>query len=100
MARIESVSPASTPFFEEARAGKPVLGARPLRETLLAILQSSEKPVLLFRIDDYLSGLVALSKRPACVFAAFARVSNQSAISAKPSSRAVLAIPGYMSVYS
>jgi hypothetical protein len=30
-------------LFEEARAGKPVLGARPLRETLLAILQSSEK---------------------------------------------------------
>ena len=31
---------------------------------------------------------------------AFARVSNQSAISSKPSSRAVFAIPGYMSVYS
>ena len=29
-----------------------------------------------------------------------ANVSNQSAISSKPSSLAVLAIPGYMSVYS
>src|SRR5262249_23897963 len=39
-------------------------------------------------------------KRPACDFSAFARVSNQSAISSKPSSRAVRAMPGYMSVYS
>src|SRR6185312_4392746 len=39
-------------------------------------------------------------KRPACDFSAFARVSNQSAISSKPSERAVLAMPGYMSVYS
>ncbi len=31
---------------------------------------------------------------------ALASVSNQSAISSKPSSRAVLAMPGYMSVYS
>src|SRR5437763_2535720 len=38
--------------------------------------------------------------RPACDFSARASVSNQSAISAKPSSRAVLAMPGYMSVYS
>ena len=38
--------------------------------------------------------------RPAWDFSAFASVSNQSAISPKPSSRAVLAIPGYMSVYS
>jgi len=29
-----------------------------------------------------------------------ARVSNQSAISSKPSSRAVFVIPGYISVYS
>jgi hypothetical protein len=41
-----------------------------------------------------------LPKRPACDFSAFARVSNQSAISPKPSSRAAFAIPGYMSVYS
>src|SRR5690606_17299123 len=39
-------------------------------------------------------------KRPACDFSALASVSNQSAISLKPSSRAVLAMPGYMSVYS
>ena len=39
-------------------------------------------------------------KRPACDFSAFASVSNQSAISSKPSSRAVRAMPGYMSVYS
>src|SRR5882757_5219349 len=38
--------------------------------------------------------------RPACDFSALARVSNQSAISSKPSSRAVRAMPGYMSVYS
>ena len=30
-------------LLDQARAGKPVLGARPLRKTLLAILQSSEK---------------------------------------------------------
>ena len=39
-------------------------------------------------------------KRPAWDFSALASVSNQSAISAKPSSRAVFAMPGYMSVYS
>ena len=39
-------------------------------------------------------------KRPACDFSAFASVSNQSAISSKPSSRAARAMPGYMSVYS
>ena len=39
-------------------------------------------------------------KRPARDFSAFARVSNQSEISSKPSSWAVFAIPGYMSVYS
>jgi len=39
-------------------------------------------------------------KRPACDFSALASVSNQSAISEKPSSRADFAIPGYMSVYS
>src|SRR5262245_41788840 len=39
-------------------------------------------------------------KRPACDFSARASVSNQSAISAKPSSRAVRAMPGYMLVYS
>ncbi len=39
-------------------------------------------------------------KRPAWDFSAFARVSNQSAISLKPSSRALFAMPGYMSVYS
>ena len=32
--------------------------------------------------------------------AALARVSNQSAISSRPSSRAVFAMPGYISVYS
>lgn len=39
-------------------------------------------------------------KRPAWLFSARANVSNQSAISAKPSSRAVFAKPGYISVYS
>src|SRR5207248_57504 len=42
----------------------------------------------------------AFWKRPAWDFSALARVSNQSAISSKPSERAVLAMPGYMSVYS
>ena len=40
------------------------------------------------------------AKRPAWLFSARARVSNQSAISAKPSSRAVFAKPGYIWVYS
>ena len=39
-------------------------------------------------------------KRPAWLFSARASVSSHSAISAKPSSRAVLAKPGYISVYS
>ena len=39
-------------------------------------------------------------KRPAWDFSALARVSNQLAISTKPSSRAEAAMPGYMSVYS
>src|ERR1700732_2704886 len=42
----------------------------------------------------------AFWKRPAWDFPALARVSNQSAISSKPSWRAVRAMPGYMSVYS
>src|SRR4051812_4822282 len=42
----------------------------------------------------------AFWKRPACDFSALARVSNHSEISSKPSSRAVLAIPGYMVSYS
>jgi hypothetical protein len=46
------------------------------------------------------SVVVAFWKRPACDFSALARVSNQSAISGKPSSRAAFAIPGYMLVYS
>src|SRR5260221_8540449 len=42
----------------------------------------------------------AFWKRLAWLLSALARVSNQSAISPKPSSRACFAIPGYMSVYS
>jgi hypothetical protein len=42
----------------------------------------------------------AFWKRFACERSAFASVSNQSAISSKPSPRAAFAIPGYMSVYS
>src|SRR6185437_694860 len=42
----------------------------------------------------------ALVKRFACERSALARVSNQSAISSKPSSRAAFTMPGYMSVYS
>ena len=38
--------------------------------------------------------------RPACERSARARVSNHSAISSKPSSRAVFAKPGYICVYS
>src|SRR6266540_2941631 len=41
-----------------------------------------------------------LAKRPACDFSALARVSSHSASSGKPSSRAVLAMPGYICVYS
>ena len=50
------------------------------------------------RLADRVSSI--FWKRPACDFSALASVSNQSAISAKPSSRAVFAMPGYMSVYS
>ena len=39
-------------------------------------------------------------KRPAWLFSARARVSNHSAISSNPSSRAVRAKPGYISEYS
>src|SRR5207253_2464495 len=42
----------------------------------------------------------AFWKRLAWLRSALASVSNQSAISPKPSSRACLAMPGYMSVYS
>src|SRR5262249_36777411 len=42
----------------------------------------------------------AFWKRLACERSAFASVSNQSAISENPSSRACLAMPGYMSLYS
>src|SRR5206468_5300540 len=42
----------------------------------------------------------AFWKRLACERSAFASVSNQSAISSKPSLRASLAMPGYISVYS
>src|SRR5689334_22289662 len=42
----------------------------------------------------------AFWKRPAWDFSAFASVSNHSAMSAKPSSRAAFAIDGYISVYS
>src|SRR5205823_13269790 len=42
----------------------------------------------------------AFWKRLACERSALASVSNQSAISPKPSSRAAFAMPGYMSVYS
>src|SRR5437763_206469 len=38
-------------------------------------------------------------KRPAWLFSARARVSSHSATCSKPSSRAVLAKPGYISVY-
>src|SRR5262245_8187283 len=41
-----------------------------------------------------------LENRPACDFSALAKVSNHSANSEYPSSRAVLANPGYISVYS
>src|SRR5216683_2679629 len=46
------------------------------------------------------SALSAFLKRQACDFPALASVSNQSAISSKPSWRAARAMPGYMSVYS
>src|SRR6185437_13764427 len=42
----------------------------------------------------------AFWKRLACERSALARVSNQSAISLKPSSRAAFAMPGYISEYS
>src|SRR3970040_2927163 len=50
--------------------------------------------------DQSASAASAFWKRLACERSALASVSNQSAISVKPSERAVLAMPGYMSVYS
>src|SRR5690606_4308173 len=47
-----------------------------------------------FKVSSALANLLA------CERSALASVSNQSAISSKPSSRATLAMPGYMSVYS
>src|SRR5881409_4005877 len=44
--------------------------------------------------------LSPLLNRPACDFSALASASNHSDSSAKPSSRAVLAMPGYIRVYS
>src|SRR6202007_1816685 len=49
-------------------------------------------------LDQFSSS--AFWKRPACDFPALASVSNQSAISSKPSWRATRAMPGYTSVYS
>src|SRR5262249_47514066 len=51
----------------------------------------------LYSVGSFLS---PSGKRPACDFSARARVSNHSATSSKPSLRAVLAKPGYISVYS
>src|SRR5690606_21764370 len=47
---------------------------------------------------DQSSSFSAFWKRPACDRSALARVSNQVAISSNPSSRAALAMPGYISV--
>src|SRR5689334_1797458 len=52
------------------------------------------------REDQSVSASRAFWKRLACERSALASVSNQSAISSKPSPRADLAMPGYMSVYS
>src|SRR5690606_32935295 len=56
--------------------------------------------VAIRQVDQLLTSPSARVKRLACERSALARVSNQSAISSKPSSRAALAMPGYMSVYS
>src|SRR5688572_13923387 len=55
---------------------------------------------LTFRLGYLPSVSSAFWKRFAWERSAFASVSNQSAISSKPSPRAALAMPGYMSVYS
>src|SRR6185369_4083833 len=60
---------------------------------------ASAPPGLLESESDQSRPSSARWKRSACDFSALARVSNQSAISSKPSSRAVRAILGYMSVY-
>jgi hypothetical protein len=55
---------------------------------------------LAYRWPGQLMLLSIISKRPACDFSALASVSNQSAISVKPSLRAAFAMLGYISVYS
>ena len=57
-------------------------------------------PPRTFDTQSFGSESSAFWKRPAWLFSAFASVSNHSATSLKPSSRALRAIPGYISVYS
>src|SRR5216684_3444676 len=64
-------------------------------------LQSWSSSLRIVRMDHLdQSASSAFCKRPTCDFPALASVSNQSAISSKPSWRATRAMPGYMSVYS
>src|ERR1700760_1788892 len=73
-------------------------GIPTLSERRWARLDSHEPNAI--AIDGFQTDSAAFAKRPAWDFSALASVSNQSAISLKPSPRAVLAIPGYISVYS
>ncbi len=77
-----------------ARCGFPFFKPRAER----AASANARDPLALIAFQP--SSLSALSKRPAWLFSAFASVSNHSATSAKPSSRAVLAKPGYIVWYS
>ena len=70
----------------------------PTRSGAMAVTRTARHPQL--RAADYLIESRPFWKRPACERSARARVSNHSAISVKPSSRAVFAKPGYIVVYS
>jgi hypothetical protein len=78
----------------------PVLVAHPLIGAQVHDVVEVERPdpVLAHRAHETDSS--PLLKRPAWDFSARASVSSHSATSSKPSSRAVLAKPGYISVYS
>ncbi len=84
-AALADVEDAPLLFLQCGRIPKERLGRRG---------QSFAHPRYLPRLPN------ALVKRPACDFSARASVSNHSEISAKPSSRAVFAKPGYIWVYS
>src|ERR1700732_1183743 len=79
-------------------------GHLPAFSSVFASMFPSDRVPVFFELfvwnDLDQSASSAFCKRPTCHSPALASVSNQSAISSKPSWRAARAMPGYMSVYS